>query len=66
MILNIAEGNGRYSELGNRRLLDTANRFAVRLAVKLDVAVRKGLMRSDEIDHAKPFLVRVGSMLPVR
>jgi hypothetical protein len=52
--------------LGNRRLLDTANRFAVRLAVKLDVAVRKGLMRSDEIDHAKPFLVRVGSMLPVR
>ena len=40
MVLNIAEGNGRYAQLDHRRFLGIANRASIRLA---------GLWREDEI-----------------
>lgn len=62
MVLNIAEGNGRYAELDHRRFLGIANRASIRLAVFLDVGVAKGLWREDEILEGKGLLERVANM----
>jgi four helix bundle protein len=62
MLLNIAEGNGRYAQLDHCRFLGIANRGSNRLAVLLDVGVCKGLWRADEILEAKALLERVANM----
>ena len=41
ILLNIAEGNGRYAELDHRRFLDIAEGSAVKVAAYLDLAVQK-------------------------
>jgi hypothetical protein len=61
MMRNIAEGNGRYAELGPCRFLGIANRGSIHLAVLLDVGVAKGLWRENEILAAKALLERVAN-----
>ena len=43
LLLNIAEGNGRYSELDHRRFLDVAAASAVKSAAYLDLCEQKEL-----------------------
>jgi four helix bundle protein len=62
VLLNIAEGNGRYSELSRESFLDTANAAAAKLAASLDMGVRRGLWNMREVDDGKGLLVRVGQM----
>jgi four helix bundle protein len=63
IILNIAEGNGRYSELDHRRFLDIAEGSAVKVAAYLDLAAQKFTLSQGESDPAKALLERVLAML---
>jgi four helix bundle protein len=63
VILNIAEGNGRYSKLDHHRFLDVAQSSAVKAAAYLDLCVTKGLMVPIETAAGKDLLRRIGAML---
>ena len=63
IVLNIAEGNGRFSVLDHCRFLDTAHRWALRAASRLDVAVARRLVHPKEIAEGKNLVRRIVSML---
>ena len=62
IVLNIAEGNGRYSERDKRSFLQTAHQSTVKLATQLDLCILKGLLCSKDADVGKNLIVRVASM----
>ena len=62
VVLNIAEGNGRYAALSQQSFLDTANGAVAKLAVSLDMGVRLNAWTHEEIASAKPLLERIGQM----
>jgi four helix bundle protein len=62
VVLNIAEGNGRYSELSRESFLDTANAATAKLAASLDMGMRRGLWNTREVEDGKSLLVRIGQM----
>ena len=63
MVLNIAEGNGRYAVLDHRRFLGIANRSAIRLLTLLDLGMAKGLWQDKSgVLQAKGLLERVAKM----
>lgn len=62
ILLNIAESNGRYASLSRQTFLDTANAATAKLAVLLDMGVRRGVMAQPEVGEGKRLLVRVGQM----
>lgn len=61
--LNIAEANGRYSELDHRRFLDWAASSATKMAADLDLALQRDLLREEACIAAKMKLARVVAML---
>jgi four helix bundle protein len=63
VVLNIAEGNGRFSVLDHHRFLQIADRASVKAAVYLDLAVEKGLVAAAAMDAGKELLRRVSAML---
>lgn len=62
IVLNIAESNGRYASLSRQTFLDTANAATAKLAVLLDMAVRRGILDTLEVEPGKELLVRIGQM----
>jgi len=62
VVLNIAEGNGRYAELSRQSFLDTANKAVAKLAVSLDMGERRQIWSREAIAEAKPLLERIGQM----
>ena len=62
VVLNIAEGNGRYAELSRQNFLDTANAAVAKLAVSLDMGVRQNAWTHQEVAEAKQLLERIGQM----
>jgi len=62
VVLNIAEGNGRYAELSQQGFLDTANKAVAKLAVSLDMGVRRNAWTHKDIAEAKPVVERIGQM----
>jgi four helix bundle protein len=63
MVLNIAEGNGRFSVLDHHRFLQIADRATVKGAVYLDLAVEKFLVDASGVSTGKQLLRRVSAML---
>jgi four helix bundle protein len=63
ILLNIAEANGRYSELDHRRFLDMAEGAAVKTAAYLDLAVERRTLSPVECNPAKQLLSRITAML---
>jgi four helix bundle protein len=63
ILLNIAEGNGRYSEVDHRRFLEFAAAAAVKVAAGLDLAMRKGSWDRSACQPGKALLERIMSML---
>jgi four helix bundle protein len=63
VILNIAEGNGRYSELDHSRFLDLAEGSAFKVAAYLDLAVQKDFLFSKTLHSGRILLERVITML---
>jgi four helix bundle protein len=65
MVLNIAEGNGRFAELDHQRFLGIANRSAIRLAVLLDLGAARGTWASENLLDVKTSIERVANMTGV-
>jgi four helix bundle protein len=63
VILNIAEGNGRYSEMDHRRFIDIAEGCAVKTAAYLDIAVQKNTLSRNECGPGTILVERIMSML---
>jgi four helix bundle protein len=63
ILLNIAEANGRYSELDHRRFLDVATTSAVKAAAYLDLAVQKHALLKSQCIPGKDLLERILAML---
>jgi len=63
VVLNVAEGNGRYSELDHRRFLEIASASAVKAAAYLELYQRKLLPVRIEITQGREFLSRAVAML---
>ena len=61
--LNVAEGNGRYSELDHRRFLNIAAASAVKAAAYLDLYQLKALPTRVETARGRAFLGRIIAML---
>jgi four helix bundle protein len=63
VVLNIAEGNGRFSEVDHQRFLQMADRASVKAAVYLDLASEKGLVDAARATSGKDLLRRISAML---
>lgn len=63
VVLNIAEGNGRYARLDHKRFLEVAQSSAVKAAAHLDLCVAKKVLTLADITVGKALLTRVGAML---
>ena len=63
MVLNIAEGNGRYAELDHRNFVQIAERAAVKAVVYLDLCEKRALLLETEITSPKQILGRISAML---
>lgn len=63
VILNIAEGNGRYSELDHRRFLDIAEGSTVKVAAYLDLLAQKRVLSEKHVEPGKALLERILAML---
>ena len=62
VVLNIAEGNGRFSDADQVRFLGTAHESAVKLAARLDLCVIQDLLPQSEVARWKTLLQRVSAM----
>ncbi len=62
MVLNIAEGNGRFSDADQARFLGTSHESAIKLAARLDLCVTQNLLPRDEVVGWKALLQRVSVM----
>ena len=62
MILNIAEGNGRFSHADQMRFLNTTNESALKLAARLDICATQNLLPYSEVAPLKANLERVVGM----
>ena len=63
VVLNVAEGNGRYSELDHRRFLEMAAASAVKAAAYLDLYQQKALTARMETSQGRELLSRIVAML---
>lgn len=62
ILLNIAEGNGRFSDADQARFLGTSHELAVKLAARLDLCVMQGLLPQNEVGEWKILLERISAM----
>jgi len=63
VVLNVAEGNGRYSELDHRRFLEIAAGSAVKTAAYLDLYQQQALPACVETAHGRELLSRIIAIL---
>jgi four helix bundle protein len=63
IVLNIAEGNGKYSRPDRCRFFDTAHGSALECAAGLDVLVARKRLRPEQIRPGKERLQRMVRML---
>jgi four helix bundle protein len=59
VVLNIAEGNGRYAELDQHRFVQIADRSAVKASVYLDLCTRNGLFLDTDVASGKELLRKI-------
>jgi four helix bundle protein len=62
MVLNIAEGNGRFCSADQCRFLSTAHESAIKMAARLDLCTMQGLIPTSDIGACKDLLFRVSAM----
>jgi len=63
VVLNVAEGNGRYSEVDHRRFLQIAAASAVKAAAYLDLYQHKALPARVEAHQGREPMSRIVAML---
>lgn len=62
IVLNIAEGNGRFGHLDHSRFLDIANRSNTKLAARLEICVMRAGIDQNEAIKLNRLLVRIDQM----
>jgi four helix bundle protein len=62
IVLNIAEGNGRFSAADQRRFSWLSHEAVIKTAAKLDLYVIQGLLPSDQVHDWKSLLSRLSAM----
>lgn len=62
MVLNIAEGNGRFCVTDQRRFIGTAHEAAIKTAARLDLCAIQDVIPTTEIESCKNLLSRVSIM----
>ena len=62
-MLNIAEGNGKYTSKDRCRFFDIARGSALECAAALDVIVAKGIVNASDVSEGKEILKKIVSML---
>ena len=62
VVLNIAEGNGRFSGADHCRFVETAHRAAIKVAAQFDLCEQRKLITSDFAAEVRTRLVRIASM----
>ena len=62
IVLNIAEGNGRFAHLDPSRFLDIANQATTKAAARLEISAIRGGVRLDEVDKIVRLLVEIDKM----
>jgi four helix bundle protein len=65
IVLNIAEGNSRFSVLEQSRFLNSSYEAAVKLAARLDICSLQGMLPMDKVEQLKELLLRISSMMLV-
>ena len=63
IVLNIAEGNGRFTPADHARFLGMAQAATVQYAAALDLAVTRQVVHADSIREGRQMLVRICAML---
>jgi hypothetical protein len=63
IVLNVAEGNGRFCHSDHRRFLDISHTCAMNTASRLDMLVAKQHVGVDEIAEGKRILMRLVPLL---
>jgi four helix bundle protein len=63
IVLNVAEGNGRFSVLDRRRFLDISRNAALHAAACLDIVATRAGSREPETEEGKELLGRIVAML---
>jgi four helix bundle protein len=63
IVLNISEGNGKYTPRDKCRYFDISRGSAMESAACLDVLLAKNLISIEENDEGKKFLVEIVKML---
>jgi len=63
ILLNIAEGNGKYSAKDRCRFFDTAHGSALECAAGLDILVAKRKAAAEQVHPGKVYLVKIVRML---
>jgi four helix bundle protein len=63
IVLNLAEGNGKYSAKDRCRFFDTANGSALECAAGLDILVAKGKLTPGQVRPGKESLQKIVRML---
>jgi four helix bundle protein len=63
IVLNIAEGNGKYSQKDRCRFLDSANASALECAAGLDILVAKRKLMANDIRSGKESLQKIVRMI---
>jgi four helix bundle protein len=63
IVLNIAEGNGRFTPADHSRFLGIAHAAVVKSAATLDLAVARHLVEADNIREGRRMLERMAAML---
>lgn len=63
IILNIAEGNGRFEMADHRKFIDIAYRSMLKVAMQLDLLHVKNFLSLDVLGEGKQILSRIANML---
>jgi four helix bundle protein len=62
IVLNIAEGNGRFAHLDHSRFLDIANQATTKAAARLEISAIRGEVTLDKADKLVCLLVEIDKM----
>lgn len=62
IVLNVAEGNGRFSPKDQSRFSKIAHQAAIKMAAHLDICKETGRLEPENVDEGKDLLLRIAKM----